>query len=127
KPTKAEVFYFHEFFDAVVRTLTTKPRLFHAAKRRNFARDQPCVNAHHAAFKAFRRPPDAADIATIEVAREAKFGIVGHFDCLLIRLKSKQRRQRSKGLFFGDLHLRRNIRQYGWLKERLTERMPLAA
>src|SRR5215510_4995652 len=52
KPTKAEVFYFHEFIDAVVRTLTTKPRLFHAPKWSNFVRDQPGVDAHHAAFKA---------------------------------------------------------------------------
>src|SRR5580692_8624103 len=87
KPAKAEVFYFHEFLDAVVGTFTTKPRLFHATKRRNFVRDQARIDAHHAAFKALGRPPDPADIAAIEVARESKFGIVGHFDRLLIGLE----------------------------------------
>src|SRR4029077_12203656 len=76
---------------------------------------------------ALGRPPDPADIAAIEVARESKFGIVGHFDRLLICLEPKQRRQRTKGLFFGDLHLRSNIRQHSWLKECLTKRMSLAA
>jgi hypothetical protein len=73
KPAKAEVFYFYEFLDAVMGTLTTKPRLFHATKRSNFVRDQARVDAHHAAFKALRRPPDTADIAAIEVAREPSF------------------------------------------------------
>src|SRR5580704_8231278 len=51
KPAEAEVFYFHEFLDAVVGTFTTEPRLFDAAERGNLIRDEAGVNTDHSAFQ----------------------------------------------------------------------------
>ena len=91
KPAEAEVFYFHEFLDAVVGTFTTEPRLFDAAKRCNLVRDEAGVNTDHSAFQPLGCSPNATDIATIEVARQTKFGIIGQLNCLLIGFELEQR------------------------------------
>src|ERR1700674_667150 len=91
KPAEAEVFYFHEFLDAVVGTFSTEPRLFDAAKRCNLVRDEAGVNTDHSAFQPLGRSPNATDIATIEVARQTKFGIIGQLNCLLIGFELEQR------------------------------------
>ena len=47
------------------------------ADRCNLVRDEAGVNTDHSAFQPLGCSPNATDIATIEVARQTKFGIVG--------------------------------------------------
>ena len=105
KPAEAEILYFHEFLDAVAGTFTTETRLFDTAKRCNLVRDEAGVNTDHSAFQPLGCSPDAADIATIEVARQTKFGIIGKLNCLLIGLEPEERCQGTDGFLPSDLHL----------------------
>src|SRR6516165_1661531 len=77
KPAEAEVFDFYEFVDAIVGPLSTQTRLFHPSERSNLGRDHASVNADHPAFYAFSHPPNAPDIAAIEITGKPKFGIIG--------------------------------------------------
>src|SRR5271170_1265810 len=89
KPTETEVFDFEEFFNAVMGTFATESRLFDSAKRRHLVRDESGVNTHHSRFQPLRGSPDPSDIATVEVAGETKFSVVGPLNGLLIGLKTE--------------------------------------
>src|SRR6202022_2523071 len=92
-----------------------------------FVREQTPFDAPPAPFKAPGRPPEAADISTVKVARETKFCIVRHSDCLLIGLETENGRYGTEHFFSSDLHFGSNIPQYGWFEEGLPKYMPLPA
>ena len=67
--------------------------------------------------KRFGDPPDPAEVAGVEVGRQAELGVVGHGDRLVFGLEAEQRRHGSKGLLPSHRHVGRDIGQHGRLKE----------
>src|SRR5438445_13851488 len=78
----AEVFDLEELLDAVVRALAADAALLHAAERGDLGRDDALVDADDAVFERLGNPPDAADVAAVEVGGGAEFGVIGHPDRL---------------------------------------------
>lgn len=95
-----------------------------AAQRRRRRRDYVFVDADHAVFEPFRRPPDTPDVAGIEVASEASFRGVHHLDRLLLGLEPKEGRNRSEGFLarYGDV--RDDVEQKRRLEEIAAEASP---
>src|SRR5689334_21817787 len=105
-PAHAQVLHFEKLLDAVLGPFAADARFLHAAERRDFVRDETGVDADHAGLEALAYAPDATHVARVEVARQAELGVVGHRDAFRFVLEAEQRRDRSEGLFFGDLHFR---------------------
>src|SRR2546423_3501531 len=76
----AHVLPFEIFLDAVLRSLASDPRLLDAAEGRHFGGDEPCIDPDHSVLQRFGDAPDAADIARVEIRREAKLGAIGELD-----------------------------------------------
>src|SRR5688572_29633789 len=75
--TEAEVLDLDVVVDAVVRTFAPDARLFDAAERHLGHRDQAGVDADHAVLERLGHAEDPADVAAVEVARQAELGVVG--------------------------------------------------
>src|SRR5580765_4271266 len=71
---QAQVFDLDVVVDAVARALAAEPRLLHAAERDFRGRDQAGVDADHAVLERFADAEDAADVAAVEITREAELG-----------------------------------------------------
>ena len=71
----AKVFDLEEFLDAVFRAFAADAAFLHAAERGDLGRDDALVDADDAVFEGFGDAPDAADVAAVEIGREAKFGV----------------------------------------------------
>src|SRR5713101_8574040 len=78
----AEVFDLEEFLDAVFRAFAADAAFLHAAEERDLGRDDAFVDADDAVFEGLGDPPDAADVAAVEIGGETEFGVVGHPDRL---------------------------------------------
>src|SRR5579863_3607590 len=74
------VFDFEIFFHAVMRAFAADAGFLDAAEGGNFGGDQAGIDADHARLQRFRHPPDAAEIASIEIRREPKRRLVAHRD-----------------------------------------------
>src|SRR5689334_1396011 len=117
----AEVFDFEEFLDAVFRAFAADAAFLHAAEGGDLGRDDAFVDADDAVFERLGDPPDAANIAAVEIGGEAELGVVGHLDRLGLGLEAVERRHWAKGLFLGDEYVGRHIGQYRRLEERDRE------
>src|SRR5439155_1797528 len=73
---EAEVFDLEKLLDAVVRALAADAAFLHAAERRDLGRDDALVDADDAVFEGFGNPPDAADVAAVEIGGEPEFGVI---------------------------------------------------
>ena len=71
----------------------------------------PGVDADDAVFERLGDPPDAADVARVEIRGEAELGVVGHADRLVLGLEAEQRRHRAEGLLARDHHVGRDVRR----------------
>src|SRR5690349_18423457 len=67
----AEIFDFEEFLDAVFRAFAADAAFLHAAEGRDLGRDDTLVDADDAVFERLGDPPDAADVAAVEIGGEA--------------------------------------------------------
>ena len=50
-------------------------------------------------YRGLADAPDAPDVAAVEIGGEAKFGVVGHLDWLIVGLEAVERRYRPEGTF----------------------------
>src|SRR3954467_6195762 len=116
-------FHLEVFLDAVLRALAAEARVLHAAKRRDLGRDDAGVRADDADLHLFRDAEDAADVAAVEVAGEAELGVVGELDHLVLAFEANEWRHRAEGLFVGNDHLGRDVRDHGRLEEEAAARM----
>jgi hypothetical protein len=66
----AEVFDFEEFLDAVFRAFAADAAFLHAAEGGDLGRDDALVDADDAVFERLGNPPDAADVAAVEIGGE---------------------------------------------------------
>src|SRR5918992_6215004 len=89
--SKTQVLHFEELLDAVFRALAADAALLDAAERRDLGRDDALVDADDAVFELFGDAPDAADVAAVEIRREAELGVVGHADRLVLALEAEER------------------------------------
>src|SRR6516162_7094675 len=123
----AEVFDLEEFLDAVFRAFAADAAFLHAAKRGDLGRDDAFVDADDAVFEPLGDPPDAADVAAVEIRGETEFGVVGHLDRLVVGFEAVERGDRAEGFLLGDDHVGRHIGQHRRLEEGATECRALAA
>ena len=70
-----------------------------------FGGDHAGIDADHAVFQRFGDAVDAADVAAVEIARQAEFSVVGSVDGFLLMLEAKHRRERAEGFLFGAQHV----------------------
>src|ERR1035437_5906140 len=115
--SNAEVFNLNIVIDAMVRTLTPQAGLLDAAKRHMLGRENADIDADHAVFECFADAEDASDIAAVEVAGQAKLGVVGGKDYFLLGLELEHRRERAKGLLLGAQHVGGGISNDSGLKK----------
>ena len=66
-----------------------------------FGGDDAHIDAHHAVFQCLADPVNAANVTAVKVAGQAKFGVVGGINGLLLGLELEHRRKRAEGFFFG--------------------------
>src|SRR5437764_7526110 len=90
-PAKADVLDLDVLVDPVLRAFPAEPRLLDPAERRDLGRDQAGVDPDHAVLERLGHPPDAPDIARVEVRREPEFGAVRELDHFGIGLEADQR------------------------------------
>src|SRR5579863_5191020 len=121
------VFDLDIFLDAVMRALAAKTGFLDAAERRYFGGDQAAIDANHAGFQRFRNPPDAAEIAGVEIRSEPVWRLVAHRDHIGLVLEADYRRKRPEGFFPRNKRVRLHIGEHGGFEEGAPERMALAA
>ena len=80
------------------RSLAPEAGLLDPAKRRDFGGDQPGVEADHAVLQGLWHPPRTVDIAGIDIGGEARIGVIGHGDGLVLGGEADQPRDRPKSL-----------------------------
>src|SRR5215471_5029670 len=90
----AEILDFEVFVDAVLRSLPAEAGFLHAAERSLRGRDQARVDPDDPVLQRLRDPRDAAEVAGVEVRREAELGVVRQPDRLLLGLEPEERGDR---------------------------------
>ncbi len=101
----------------MVRTLAPQARLLDTAKRHMLGGEYPDVNAHHAVLQRLAHAEDAADVAAVEVAGQAKLGVVGRVNGFLLGVEPEHRGEGAKGLFGGAEHVGAGVGQHRGLEE----------
>src|SRR5271154_4358733 len=124
---KAEILDLEIVLDAVFRALAAEAGFLDAAERRHLGRDDAFVDADDAVFQPLGNPEHAADVARVEIGRQAEFGVVGHADRIVLGLEAEDRRDRAERLLARHRHLGIDVGQDGRLVERAAERVALAA
>src|ERR1700719_3961243 len=66
----AQVLDLEVVLDAVFRALAADAAFLHAAERRDLGRDHPLVDADDAVSEGLGDPPDAADVAAVDIGGE---------------------------------------------------------
>ena len=92
----ADIFGVEVVLDALMAAFAADAGLLDAAERRLHRGDQALIDAHHPVFQPFHDPEGAAEIAGVEVAGEAEFGVVGEVDRLLLRLEPEHGSDRAR-------------------------------
>src|SRR5436190_12260555 len=95
--------------------LAPETAFLYAAERSDFGGDQAGVDADHAGLQRFRHAPDPAEIARIEIRRQAERRVVAHRDHLSLVLETEHRREWPEGLFMRHQRIRPDIREHGRL------------
>ena len=111
EPAHQHVFELDELLDAMARAFAADAGFLHAPERRELARNRAGVDADHAVFERFGDPPHPAQIARVEVGREAELRVVGFGDDVSFVLEAEDRRDRTEGLLARDQHRRIDVRQ----------------
>src|ERR1700731_479086 len=81
---QAQILDLEVVLDAVFRALAADAAFLHATERRDLGRDDALVDADDAVFERLGDPPDAADVAAVEIGGETEFGVVRHADRLVL-------------------------------------------
>src|SRR5690606_23632581 len=123
----ADIFGVEIILDALMPTLAAEAGLLDATERRLGRGDDAFIDADHAVFQPLHDAEGAAEIAGVEIAGEAVFGVVGEIHRLLLGLEAEDGRDRAEDLFLGETHLRRRPGDHGRLEEGAAERVALAA
>src|SRR5690606_23026745 len=105
EPAEAEVLDVDVVVEAVLRALAPVTGFLDAAERRHRVRDDALVDADDAVLQPLRDAPDAADVARVEIAREAERRVVGEADRLLLGFEPEQRRHRPEDLLVEHAHV----------------------
>src|SRR5260221_1315518 len=124
---EAEILDLEELLDAVFRALAADAAFLDAAERRDLGRDDPLVDADDAVFERLGNPPDAADVAAVEIGGEAELGVVRHMDRLVVALETVERCDRPEGFLLGNDHVGRHAGQHGRLEEAAAQRVAVPA
>jgi hypothetical protein len=111
--------------------------------RCDLGRDDALVNPDDAVFERLGDPPDAADVAAVEIGGDPSLGApsltlprgrgregwgnVGHLDCVCLALEAVERGDGPEGLLLGDDHVGRHVGQHRRLEEAAALRGALAA
>src|ERR1700684_2340792 len=111
----------------MARALAADARFLDAAERRKLARDRAGVDPDHPVFERLGDAPHPAQIAGVEVRREAELRVVGEADDVVLVLEAKDRRYGTEGLLARDQHRGIDAGDDGRLVEGAAERVPLAA
>src|SRR5580693_763155 len=82
---------------------------------------------HAAELQTLAEPEDPADVARVEVRRQARLGRVGQCEGFLLSLEAEERCHRPEGLGAGYLHLRGRPGQHRRAEERAAKRVAAAA
>src|SRR6516164_10121138 len=122
-PRHHHVFDLDIFFHAVTRAFATEPALLHAAEGRNLGGDKPGIDADHAGLQRFGNPPDAAEIAGVEIGGKTERRVVAERDDLRLILEAEYRRERSKGFLMRDQGIRPHVGKHSRLEEGPAERV----
>jgi hypothetical protein len=85
----------------VVRKLIFRAR----SRSESRGRDDAFVDAEEAVFEGFGDPPDAADVAAVEIGGQAEFGVVRHLDGLGVGLEAVELGSGPEGLLLSDDHV----------------------
>src|SRR3989344_268035 len=104
---QAQVLDLHIVVHAVVRALAAQARLLDAAKGHVLGGQNTHVGADHAVFQGLGHAEDSAHVAAVEVAGQAKLGVVGRVDGFLLGLELEDRGQ-------GFPRARRACRPWRW-------------
>src|SRR5262249_21353726 len=124
---EAKVLDLQELFDPVLRAFTAQAGLLYAPEGGHFGGDQAGVDADNAGFESFGDPPDAGDVASVEVGGQAEFSVVGQGDGFRFALETEQRRHGPEGLFASEGHFRGDVGEDGGLIEAAAKRVAFAA
>src|SRR5438128_1900300 len=85
------------------------PLSFMPPKGGDLGRDDALVDADDAVFERLGDPPDATDVAAVEIGGEAEFGVVGHLNRPGLALEVIERGM-AEGFLSGDDHVGRGYR-----------------
>src|SRR5687767_10506538 len=92
QPAHEDVFQFHIFVDAVMRSLAAETGLLHPAERRDLRRDQPLIHPDDATVERLRHAPGAGVALREEISGETVRRVVGEANSLIIVAKAEERR-----------------------------------
>src|SRR5437899_1465851 len=126
-PTHAQILHDEVILDPVLRPLPPHARFLHAAEGRDFGGDDAGVDADDAVLEGFGDAPDAVDVASVEVRRQAEFGVVREADRFFFVREAEERRDRAEGFFAGHFHAGVDVGEDGRFEEGSAERVALAA
>src|SRR5690625_2067152 len=112
-PGRRDVLGLHELEQALGAPLAPQTALLGAAEGCGRVRDEPAVEADHAALDALREAQTAAEVARVEIAHEAVLGVVDEREHLLLPFEADHRRDRSEDLLVQDPGVRWHVDQHG--------------
>ena len=110
EPTHQHILNLEVVLDAVLGTLASRARLFHATKRRHLIRDNALVNTHDPVIKGLANAPNPTDIAGIEITGQPKCGVISELDNFFLRFERRNGCHRAKNLIAKNSHIWRNAR-----------------
>ncbi|MNJ56930.1 hypothetical protein D3C77_524980 [compost metagenome] len=84
---------------------TAQARLLDAAEGRDLGGDQSGVDADHPRLQRLGHAPDAAQVAGVEIARQAEDGVVGQGDPFFFGVEADDARNGAEGLLAAHLHV----------------------
>src|SRR6266498_3299491 len=73
----ADIFGVEVILDALMSALLAEARFLDAAEWRFRRGDEAFIDADHTVFQPFHDPEGATEIAGVEIAGQAEFGVVG--------------------------------------------------
>src|ERR1700712_4965254 len=98
-PRHAEIFDLDIIVDAVAAALAAHAAFLDAAEGGDFGGNEAGVDADHARLHRLTHAPGAREIAGVEIAREADFGIVGHRERFFLGVEVEERGEGAEGFF----------------------------
>ena len=75
--------------------------------------DDADVDADHAVFQGLADTEDASYVSAVEIAGQAKLGVVRRVDGFLVLVEAKDGCKRAEGFFLGAQHVGSRARNHG--------------